>query len=94
MDAYPLTDTRDKRGSLARQGPAELEELEYQRVTAEYLARKERGETGPGIPHDEARRRIFGASAGRSSRPAPWSDGPLAGDLRAVPPAAHLRAPP
>ncbi|MEZ0095731.1 type II toxin-antitoxin system Phd/YefM family antitoxin [Streptacidiphilus sp. EB129] len=40
--------------------PAELEELEYHRVTAQYLARKERGETGPGIAHDEARRRIFG----------------------------------
>lgn len=40
--------------------PAELEELEYHRVTAEYLARKERGETGPGIPHEEARRRVFG----------------------------------
>ncbi|MFF3062773.1 type II toxin-antitoxin system Phd/YefM family antitoxin [Streptomyces sp. NPDC057909] len=40
--------------------PAELEELEYHRVTAEYLARKERGETGPVIPQDEARRRIFG----------------------------------
>ncbi|MDH6129940.1 type II toxin-antitoxin system Phd/YefM family antitoxin [Kitasatospora sp. GP82] len=40
--------------------PAELEELEYHRVTAQYLARKERGEAGPGIPQDEARRRIFG----------------------------------
>ena len=40
--------------------PAELEELEHHRVTAEYLARKERGETGPGIAHEAARRRIFG----------------------------------
>ncbi len=40
--------------------PAELEELEYHRVAAEYLARKERGEIGPSIPHDVARRRIFG----------------------------------
>ncbi|MGW4030658.1 type II toxin-antitoxin system Phd/YefM family antitoxin [Streptomyces sp. NPDC004838] len=43
--------------------PAELEELEYHRVNAEYLARKERGETGPGIPHEEARRRILGDTA-------------------------------
>ncbi|MDH6136486.1 prevent-host-death family protein [Kitasatospora sp. MAA4] len=40
--------------------PAELEELEYHRVAAEYLARKQRGETGPGIAHDEARRQVFG----------------------------------
>lgn len=40
--------------------PAELEELEYHRVAAEYLARKVRGETGSGIDHEEARRRIFG----------------------------------
>ena len=40
--------------------PAELEELEYHRVTAEYLARKARGETGPVVPHEEARRRILG----------------------------------
>ncbi|MFC8074057.1 hypothetical protein ACFUN8_00790 [Streptomyces sp. NPDC057307] len=64
--AHPLTEARNKLGSLARQAPAELEELEYQRVTAEYLASKERGETGPGIPHDDARRRIFGAPAGPS----------------------------
>lgn len=38
----------------------EPDELEYHRVTAEYVARKERGETGPGVPHDEARRRVFG----------------------------------
>ncbi|MGW4201010.1 hypothetical protein [Streptomyces sp. NPDC004726] len=39
--------------------PAELEELEYHRVNAEYRARQERGETGPGIPHDETRPRIL-----------------------------------
>ncbi|WP_336052173.1 type II toxin-antitoxin system Phd/YefM family antitoxin [Streptomyces sp. CA2R101] len=42
--------------------PAELEELEYHRINAEYQARKNRGETGPGIPQDEARRRIFGTA--------------------------------
>lgn len=42
----------------------EAEEAEdYHRVSAEYLARKARGETGPGIPHDEARRRVFGEDA-------------------------------
>ncbi|GAA2780921.1 type II toxin-antitoxin system Phd/YefM family antitoxin [Kitasatospora aburaviensis] len=43
--------------------PAELEELEYHRVNAEYLARKARGEAGPAVPHDEARRRILGETA-------------------------------
>ncbi len=40
--------------------PAELEELEYHRATAEYEARKGRGETGPGVPHEVVRRQIFG----------------------------------
>jgi PHD/YefM family antitoxin component YafN of YafNO toxin-antitoxin module len=40
--------------------PAELEELEYHRINAEYRARKERGETGAGVPHEEARRLVFG----------------------------------
>lgn len=43
--------------------PAELEELEYHRVAAAYVARKERGEVGPVIPQDEACHRIFGDDA-------------------------------
>ncbi|MDH6110633.1 prevent-host-death family protein [Kitasatospora sp. MAP12-15] len=43
--------------------PAELEELEYHRATAEYLARKARGETGPSVPHDEARRQVLGEAS-------------------------------
>ncbi|MEU0788002.1 type II toxin-antitoxin system Phd/YefM family antitoxin [Streptomyces sp. NPDC006173] len=43
--------------------PAELEELEYHRVAAEYAARQARGEVGPVIPQDEARRRVFGDAA-------------------------------
>ncbi|GLW75321.1 hypothetical protein Kpho02_76180 [Kitasatospora phosalacinea] len=40
--------------------PAELEELEYHRVNAEYFARRSRGETGPGVSQDEARRLVLG----------------------------------
>jgi prevent-host-death family protein len=84
MDTYPITEARNKLGTLARQvsaeqkrialsdrgqtmavliSPAELEELEYHRATAEYLARKQRGETGPGVPHEEARRRVLGEAS-------------------------------
>ncbi|MFB7669730.1 type II toxin-antitoxin system Phd/YefM family antitoxin [Kitasatospora sp. NPDC056138] len=43
--------------------PAELEELEYHRVNAEYLARKARGGSGPVVSHDEARRRVLGEAS-------------------------------
>ncbi|MQY11377.1 hypothetical protein SRB5_14930 [Streptomyces sp. RB5] len=63
-----LVATERKQIALTDQGqvtailisPAELEDLEDYRIAAEYQARKERGETGPGIPMAEARRRLFG----------------------------------